>query len=164
MTAPNDPTPRPAAFGYPTRTKVIIVAVLTVAISALALGYLTTNAGTGDDTVVSGTPGSGERDPSGVEELIPAPGSQILGQQEIGIDLAPGWTGELLLLPGNGVATPLPDRELERDPRNRITYRPGPGRTVERLRGDYCIVATVWDQVDGRERTQRVENWCFTAT
>ena len=54
--------------------------------------------------------------------------------------------------------------EIERDELNRIIYRPGPGRAIERLSGDYCLVATIWDRVEGREQTQRVENWCFSAT
>jgi hypothetical protein len=143
---------------------VIVVAVLAVAISALVLAYLTTAAGTDTETRVSGDMDTGNRATNGVEALIPPDGSVVLGREAIGIDLAPGWTGELLLLPGNGQATTLPEDELQRDELNRIIYRPGPGKTIERLRGDYCITATVWDQVQGREATQRIENWCFSAT
>jgi hypothetical protein len=161
------PTPGPPGLSYPTRTKVIIAVVLAVAIAAIVLAYLSTVER--DDSAVSvtgadGVQDMGSRDPSGVEQLIPPPGSEILGQELIGIDLVPGWTGELTLLPGNGVATTLPEDELKRDALNRITYQPRPGRTIERLSGDYCLVATIWDQVEGREQTQRVENWCFSAT
>jgi hypothetical protein len=161
------PTPGPAGLAYPTRTKVIIAVVLAVAIAAIVLAYLGTVEG--DDAGVSVTGADGlqdtaDRDPGGVEALIPPRGSEILGQEAIGIDLVAGWTGELTLLPGNGVATTLPDDEIERDELNRIIYRPGPGRAIERLSGDYCLVATIWDRVEGREQTQRVENWCFSAT
>jgi hypothetical protein len=162
------PSPAPQGLSYPTRTKVIIAVVLAVAIAALVLAYVTTVEG--DDGGVSvtgadGLQGTAERDPSGVEALIPPPDSEILGQETIGIDLVAGWTGELTLLPGNGVATTLSPDELDRDAAlNRITYQPGPDKAIERLSGDYCLVATIWDQVEGREQTQRVENWCFSAT
>ena len=162
------PSPAPQGLSYPTRTKVIIAVVLTVAIAAIVLAYLSTVER--DDSAVNvtgaeGFQGTAERDPSGVEALIPPPDSEILGQETVGIDLVAGWTGELTLLPGNGVATTLPADQLERDVAlNRITYQPGPGKEIERLSGDYCLVATIWDQVEGREQTQRVENWCFSAT
>ena len=146
----------------------IIAVVLAVAIAALVLAYLSTVERDGTTTRISGADGlqdTAERDPSGVEALIPPGGSEILGQEQIGIDLVPGWTGELTLLPGNGVATTLPEEELQRDSAlNRITYQPGPGKSIERLSGDYCLVATIWDRVEGREQTQRVETWCFSAT
>ena len=142
--------------------------MLAVAIAAIVLAYLSTVEQDGTATRVSGADGLqdvGSRDPSGVEALIPPGGSEILGQEVIGIDLVAGWTGELTLLPGNGVATTLPDDELEQDSAlNRITFQPGPGKAIERLSGDYCLVATIWDRVEGREQTQRVENWCFSAT
>lgn len=162
------PSPDPQGLSYPTRTKVVIAVVLAVAIAAIVLAYLSTVEGDPSGVQVTGPGGlqdTTERDPSGVEALIPRPDAEILGQETIGIDLVPGWTGELTLLPGNGVATTLPADELDRDAAlNRITYQPGPGKAIERLSGDYCLVATIWDQVEGRERTQRVENWCFSAT
>ena len=162
------PSPGPQGLSYPTRTKAIIAVVLAVAIAAIVLAYLSTVQG--EDTAVSVTGADGmqdvaDRDPSGVEALIPPPDSEILGQEMIGIDLVAGWTGELTLLPGNGVATTLQPDEVDRDAAlNRLTYQPGPGKAIERLSGEYCLVATIWDQVEGREQTQRVENWCFSAT
>lgn len=161
-------SPRPARVQYPRRTKIIVAVVLAVALGALTLGFL--RAETDDGTVaVSGAGGEVDADvptvSTGVQERIPEEGDQILGQETIGIDLAPGWTGELLLLEGNGRAIRLPDDELEFvDELNQILYQPAEGKTVERLSGDYCIAATIWDQVRGREATERVENWCFNAT
>lgn len=166
MTSPSN---GPQGLSYPTRTKVIIAVVLAVAIAAIVIAYLSTVVRDDSAVTVTGPNGqvgqdTAERDPTGVEALIPFDGAEILGQEEIGIDLVPGWTGELTLLPGNGVATTLPEDEIERDGLNRITYQPGPGKAIERLSGDYCLVATIWDQVEGRDQTQRVENWCFSAT
>lgn len=160
MTAP---TP-PPGLAYPTRTKVVIAVVLAVAVTLLVLAYLTTDEGGDTDTQVSGA-GTAERDPDGVDALLPRDGSEILGQDQIGIDLAAGWDAELVLQPqSNSPAVPLTDDDLERDELNRVTFRPGPDRVVERLSGDYCLLATIWDQVEGRESTQRTEAWCFSAT
>jgi len=157
------PTP-PPGLAYPTRTKVVVVVVLAVAIALLVLAYLRTDEG-GDTTAQVSGAGTAERDPDGVDALIPRDGSEILGQDQIGIDLAAGWTGELVLQPqSNAPAVPLTDDDLERDELNRITFRPAPGKVVERLSGDYCLLATIWDQVEGREATQRTEAWCFSAT
>lgn len=161
------PTPGPQGLSYPTRTKVIVAVVLAIAIAALVLAYLSTADSDETGVQVSGADGlqdTAQRDPSGVEALIPPRNAEILGQEVIGIDLVPGWTGELTLLPGNGVATTIPDDEIVTDGLNRITFQPGPGKAIERLSGDYCLVATIWDRVEGREQTQRVENWCFSAT
>lgn len=165
----DDPTaPTPAGLAYPTRTKVIVVAVLAVAIGLIVLAGLSTSEG-GDGVAVSGgdaqgQAGTGTPPADGVERVFPRDGSEILGQERIGIDLAPGWTGELMLVKEGGDAVTLPEDELVRDELNQVLYQPGPGKTVERLSGDYCMAATIWDQTRGREASQRVETWCFSAT
>ena len=178
MTSPQDPTagsdptgPRPAGFAYPTRTKVVVTAVLAVAIALIALAGLSTSEGTDPGLAVTGTGTDGEdggggpdAPADGVEAVFPRDGDEILGQERIGIDLAPGWTGELMLVKEGGDAVTLPEDELLRDELNRILYQPGPDRAVERLSGEYCLAATIWDQVRGRDASQRVETWCFSAT
>ncbi|HEU5083523.1 MAG TPA: hypothetical protein VFU14_09305 [Acidimicrobiales bacterium] len=174
MTSPppsaDDPTaPTPAGLAYPTRTKVIVVGVLAVAIGLIVLAGLSTSDG-GDDVAVSGggdaqgQDASGTPPADGVERVFPRDGAEILGQERIGIDLAPGWTGELMLVKEGGEAVTLPEDELLRDELNQIFYQPGPDMTVERLSGEYCVAATIWDQARGREASQRVETWCFHAT
>jgi hypothetical protein len=163
------PTPAPRGLSYPTRTKVIIAAVLAVAIAAIVLAYLSTAQGTDDGVAVTGADGLQDQGPAGgapngVERTFPRDGDEILGQERIGIDLAPSWTGELVLVAEGGEALTLPEDELERNELNQILYQPGPGRAVERLSGDYCLSATIWDQVRGRDASQRVETWCFSAT
>lgn len=157
--------PAPRALKYPTRTKVAVVAVLAVAISLLVIAGLST--AEGEDPGLAVTGGDGEAVTAantGVERTFPRDGAEVLGQERIGIDLAPGWTGELVLVKEGGEAVTLPEDELQRDDLNQITYQPGPDATVERLSGDYCLAATIWDQARGREASQRVETWCFSAT
>lgn len=157
------PAAEPKAFGYPLRTKIAIVVVLAVAIGGFVLAGLSAQTGTDADVTVSGTPGEIVSDADGVEIRIPADGSEILAQQPFGIDLAPGWTGELVLLPSNGPAIPIPEDELTITPElDQFLYFPLPGQTIERLPGGTnCVRATIWDQVRGRAASERVESWCF---
>ncbi len=159
-----DPSPTPQGLAYPTRTKVIVVVVLVLAIGAIALGGLTANTDSDPGFAVSGSSGDEVRSTNGVEALVPGDGDEVLGQQRFGIDLAPGWTGELLLLPSNGPAITLPEDELDVvEELNQIFYQPLPGKSIERLDGGTnCVVATIWDQVAGRDASERTENWCFS--
>ena len=165
----DDPTaPTPAGLAYPTRTKVIVVAVLAVAIGFIVLAGLTTSDSDGGVAVsggdAQGQDASGAPPTDGVERVFPRDGAEILGQERIGIDLAPGWTGELMLVKEGGEALTLPEDELLRDELDQILYQPGPDMTVERLSGEYCLAATIWDRTRGRDASQRVETWCFSAT
>ena len=164
MTDPSTPArPRPAGLAYPTRTKVIVVVVLALAIGGFVLAGLTTAQDDDPGFTVSGVPGQQQSGTNGIEALFPRPDAEVLGQQRFGIDLSPGWTGELLLLPPSGPAIPLPEDELILVPElDQIFYQPGDGKAVERLEGDrFCVAATIWDQVRGREGTERTESWCF---
>lgn len=150
-------------FGYPLRTKVAIVVVLTIAVAGFVFAGLTAETGTGNDVTVSGTPGETVSDSDGVEIRIPAEGSEILAQQPFGIDLEPGWTAELVLLPSNGPAIPIPEDEMTITSEiNQFLYFPMQGNTIERLPGGTnCVRATIWNRVRGRAASERVESWCF---
>lgn len=94
-----------------------------------------------------------------IKQLIPAPNTQILSQNQVGVDLAPGYTGTLAL---NGI--PIADDEVTLIPAtNSVLFLPGPGKSVEEfLPGQNCIAATYWKPVDGPATAQRY-SWCFTA-
>ena len=130
------------------------------------MGFVLTNTGEDADPVVTQNPR--------IEELIPAPGSEVLRQSKVGIDLAPGHTAELVL---NGVPIPLDQVNVfrdETDPEvsseqqggfdstlNRFEYQPLEGRAVPELKGDEnCVVATFWPLSDPDD-VDTVE-WCFT--
>lgn len=93
-----------------------------------------------------------------IERLIPTPGSKILQQDVIGIDLAPGYEGSLTL---NG--TPLPDDQITIIPQlNQVTFKPGPTKVFEQLpEGENCLVATYWLSATGPTVTTS-RSWCFT--
>lgn len=93
-----------------------------------------------------------------IQRLIPTPGSKILQQDIVGIDLAPGYEGSLTL---NG--TPLPDDQVTIvPPLNQITFKPGPNKIFEQLpEGENCLVATYWLTATGPSVTTS-RSWCFS--
>ncbi len=166
MSDPSPSTGAPQGFRYPTRTKVIVAVVLALALGGFVLAGLRTASDTDPAFNVSGAPGEQRSGANGVEALIPGDGDEVLGQQRVGIDLAPGWTGELTILPATGQVVTLPEGEVERVTElDQIFFQPGPGKVVERLPGGQnCISATIWDRVQGREASERTEVWCFSVT
>ena len=153
------------ALRYPTRTKVIVTVVLALAFGGFALAVITADTDGQDEATVSGEPGE-TSDAEGVVAHSPRDGAQVLAQQPFSIRLSPGWTGELLFLPGNGAAVPIPEDELEVTALNELVYQPGDGKVIERLPEGTtsCVLATIWDQVRGREGTETTEQWCFEIT
>lgn len=162
-------TPQPPSFTYPTRTKVIVAVVVAIALGGFVLAGMSADTDNADDIALSGgdggTGGEVERDTDGVIRTSPRDKAQALAQQELRIQLSAGWTGELMLLPSSGAAIPLPDDEVDKTPLNELVYVPAEGRTVERLpSGRSCVRATIWDQVEGRDASERVFSWCFDVT
>lgn len=169
MTQPTETTStdkRPNV-SYPLRTKIVIVAVLAVAVGGFVLAGLQTDTDPEDGITISGD------DPeitqptiaNGVEAIRPGRGTEVFAQERIELDLSPGWRGELVLQPDSGAAIALPEDETEFTSLNQVIYQPGEGKTIERLpSGRVCVRATIWDQVRGRPNTERVESWCFDVT
>lgn len=99
--------------------------------------------------------------PDVVEHLIPGQGDDVIRQAQLGIDLAPGYEGALVL---NGVAIPTP--ELRQVPQqNQVYFTPAAGKVVERLEaGTNCMTAVVWKSAVGRGSTSDQSfTWCFNA-
>lgn len=160
MTTPAGPSGAPI---YPLRTKIIIAVVLTVAVGAFVLAFVSVNTDT-DPEIVGGAPGQASS-AQGVQAVVPGDGAQVLAQQRVGIRLADGWTGELTLQPASGAAIPLPLDQLEPGTQNELIFQPGEGKAIERLpTGNNCMLAVIWSRVDGRDATERVEQWCFQVT
>jgi hypothetical protein len=94
-----------------------------------------------------------------IEQLVPAPATQILSQADVGVDLAPGYTARLTL---NGI--PIADDEVRRvEATNSVLFLPGPGRSVEEFTpGQNCMTAEYWKPVEGEASAQKA-TWCFEA-
>jgi hypothetical protein len=140
------PATRP---GYSLRLKLLAVGVVALAVALFVVAALTLDED--DDAVPSGT---GDF----VEALIPADGSQIPSQSTIGIDLAPGWEGTLIV---DGVEIPEDQLNTERRDLYRVEFTPGEGQVFESLpQGPQCVTAVVWEIAAGREDANNV-SWCF---
>ena len=158
---------RKANVSYPLRTRIVIVAVLVVAIGGFVVAGFSADTDGEDEVALSGQEPTATQSTisNGVERLRPGRGTEAFAQESIEIDMAPGWRGELVLQPGSGDAIPLPDDEVEFTSLNQLIYQPGPGKAIERLpSGQVCVRATIWDQVRGRTASERVESWCFDVT
>ncbi len=109
-----------------------------------------------------------------VEALTPPPGSEVLRQSQVGIDLAAGYEAELTI---NDVPIPLDEINILRSTENpdesaevagvfdttisRFLYQPLEGRSVPELKADEnCAVAQFWPIADP-DNIDTVR-WCFT--
>ena len=93
-----------------------------------------------------------------VEQFIPASGLKVLKQDQIGVDLAPGYEAKLAL---DGV--PIPDYQVTKVAAlGTYTLNPVVGSDFEALpTGDHCATVTYWRTIDGPQRATS-QTWCFT--
>lgn len=128
--------PTPGARRTPMSTaryRVLVGLALVAAAAALFFGVRAADTGGDDDVAVRSRPDV-------VEHVYPSHGDQVLRQTEIGIDLAPGYEGMLIV---NG--QPIPEDELRLVPeQNQVFFLPGEGTTIEKLpAGRSCVTALV---------------------
>jgi hypothetical protein len=79
-------------------------------------------------------------------------------QAEVGIDLAPGWTGVLLI---NGLE--IPEDQLRRvEPQNEVYFQPGEGKELEAFQaGTIVVEAQIWRSVSETRDDARSVTWSF---
>ncbi len=95
-----------------------------------------------------------------VDELIPPRSAEVLAQETVGIDLAPGYDAQLTI---NGVDIP-PDQLRHLPNLNRFTFRPDQGKVIERLQAEQnCALVAYWRQEVGPAEADTI-SWCFTAS
>jgi len=95
--------------------------------------------------------------PAAIEGVFPSDGELDLRQITISADLAPGYTGYLLI---DGVEVPRDDLQIV-PALNSVTLVPLPGSDYEALQpGRHC--ATVVYQPIGPETPPNRFRWCFT--
>jgi hypothetical protein len=152
-----DPTTPPPVSLPPTSTryKLAVAAALALAVGAMYLAVTRTSEG-GDDLPVEAA-----SRPEVVEHLIPFNGAEVLRQAELGIDLAPGYEGALIV---NGVEIPESDLRLVPE-QNQVFFSPGEGKAIEELPGGTtCVVAIAWKSSVGRGVQDEPFRWCFEVT
>lgn len=101
---------------------------------------------------------------SAVEDLVPGRNATAVPRQtRIGVDLAPTWTGVLLV---NGLE--IPEDQLDRNaPLNQFFFQPGEGKEIERLSaGRVVATAIIWRPTLGetRDSGSRSFSWTFTVS
>lgn len=150
--APPSDTPRPRSS---LRYQLTIAAAIAVAFGALIIGIRATET---DEPGVARTSGR----PDVIEQVSPRANAEALQQQEIGIDLAAGYEGALIL---NG--TTIPTEQLRLVPeQNQVFFAPGPDRAFVALpSGRNCVTAIVWRSATGRGSASDLTfSWCFNVT
>jgi len=98
--------------------------------------------------------------PVAIQSVSPAPNDEVLRQADITVDLAVGYTAELMI---NGIS--IPESELFRVPAlNQVTYEPGSLKTIQTLLPDRnCATITYW-LIAGNRADNNTFDWCFTAS
>lgn len=154
-------------FRYPRRTRIIIVAVLTLAVAGFTLGFMAYDPGDGRDAApVSGAGQGGGGDGRAVDpeiQVTPRRDAQALSQETIVLQLEPGWAAELELRQPNREPVPLPADEIEVTSLNQYVYLPDEGKAIESLpEGRNCIRYTAWSRIEGRDASEMTDEWCFS--
>jgi len=118
----------------------------------------------GDDSLIAQQPPNavdeGPTESEIVEQTIPAEGSQILQQQQIGIDLGNAFRVSRLVIDRVPIDE---DHLIRRDELNQVFFQPSEGYEFEVFPpGRVCAVADVVRAADN-EPVRSVE-WCFEVT
>jgi hypothetical protein len=96
--------------------------------------------------------------PAAIESVFPESGSRNLRQVAVVADLAPGYTGFLLL---DGVEVPRDDLQIV-DPLNTVTLAPQAGSDYEQLGpGPHCATV-VYRRIGNPESDSSSYRWCFS--
>lgn len=136
------------------RFKLLVGIGVLVAAGAMVLAVVRTE--TDEDTPATA---SGKR--TVVEHLIPRNGAEVLRQSELGVDLAPGYDGTLVV---NDLEIPRSQLRLVPE-QAQVFFTPGEGKVIEELpAGRTCVVAIAWRIANGRGVDDERTTWCFDVT
>ena len=141
----------------PTRIR-ILLAVFTVAAIAIFVGAYWTNHDPSANSACS--------QPAAIDLLYPNCNTLAFQQAQVGVDMAPGFTVELVV---NGAAIPL-DQIENRAASNAVEtklvpdlflFTPGPGKVIERLKPENNCAAVTYRKLSENESTATTFTWCF---
>jgi hypothetical protein len=109
----------------------IVISTLAVVIALVAVALHRSDTDTRNERIY----------PTSVETVTPRPGELIRQQDTITADLRDGLTGVLLI---DGAEVPLDQLEIVK-PLSQISFRPGPGKDLERFEpGDHTATVLSW--------------------
>jgi len=128
--------------------RLIVISMLAVGLAAVAAAVL----------VYRDSPGASAL-PAAIQAVEPEPFSNVLLQNDVSVDLGPGYTGTLEI---NGI--PIPEEQLDVFVGlNKISYEPRDGKIIDDLRADRnCVTVNYWLQEQGEASKQNF-TWCFDA-
>jgi len=139
-------------------------ALIAGALALIVYGFA--SAQTGDEAVEITDPA--------IERVIPAPGSLVLRQSQVGADLAPGYRG-VLVIDGNelptddvtvtGATNPGPITGAQFDPaQNTVLYLPREGAVLpEFAPGQHHITVVYWKETETRDQAKQFD-WTFNVS
>jgi hypothetical protein len=140
-------------------------ALIAGALALIVYGFA--SAQTGDQAVEINDPA--------IERVIPAPGSLVLRQSQVGADLAPGYRGVLVIdgneLPTDDVTAPGaptstgPITGAQFDPaQNTVLYLPREGAVLPQFApGEHHITVVYWKETETRDQAQQFD-WTFNVS
>jgi hypothetical protein len=136
------------------RYRVFVAAALLVAAAAFTAAILATQTDDDPPVTVSGRPDV-------VEHVIPPDGAAVQRQAELGIDLAPGYEGRLVI-----DDLEIPEDQLRLVPeQNQVFFTAGEDKVIEELEaGRTCVTAIAWRSAVGRGVADQRIRWCFTVS
>lgn len=131
------------------KRRLIVISLLALAAALMAVAV----------TVYLGNPSSTDL-PVAIQSVAPEPGSNVLSQSDVEVDLAVGYTADLEI---NGV--PIPEEELFRvEALNSLRYEPGVGKVIPQLLPDSnCVRVSYWLIAQGPQDST-IYTWCFDAS
>jgi len=110
----------------------------------------------------------------------PCPGSRILRQAQVGVELRPGYDGRIAIngiqipedqmegaiVPGTDAYSQLTPDERALGPRpnnkNLVKFQPGKGKAIETFNGQLSISITYWLEKDGPSAADSISYTVFT--
>lgn len=147
---------------YSARFKVVMIVAVVASVAALAAVYAGSSESDRDGPTASPETATSDSTVSpGIRALHPTEGSQVLQQETVRVDLAPGWDGTLTI---NGQTVPEDDltRSSPTQTVDRLELVPGPGKVLELLpSGRVCVRVQVWQRARGPETGSDTREWCF---
>lgn len=157
MTEPKHAAP---TFSLPPRQRLIIAALLIIAVGGLVWAGMHTDQETPDIRTTGKTSAP-------VVAQVPKAGDEVLRQSQVGVQLRPGFEGDLTIeghviprdqLVGKGAKNEAPT------PPEYIFFTPAAGQELERLpSGNVCASVRYWRTSEGDAAAQTFQ-WCFKVT
>jgi len=158
MATPIRPLPAPARTRRMPSARTILVA-LGVLLAVNLLIFASHTGGKGQDN-------PGPPLPEEIEYLVPAPGSVIRPQEDVGADLKDTYTGALFI---DDVRIPQDQTKITPG-LGQVSFRPGPDKEIKALApGHHFATIHFWPQEKGDEPAARAADaiksytWQFTA-